>query len=183
MKKLLIVCVAIVVCAWLASDMWARGGRGGGGGGGRSSGGGASRGGGARPSGGTSRSSGGDLAMSLLARPQCRGRVRQTLKNQVAAKLQIIGRRWVLCPRPAIALARGAEIDLQEATSPIGPAQMLAQALARVLSLGHDQEPAHDHQQAMCKIFLICQMPVAEMSVPADHQAASVTWPQLLVAH
>ena len=34
MKKLFIVIVAIAVCVWLASDMWARGGRGGGGGGG-----------------------------------------------------------------------------------------------------------------------------------------------------
>ena len=44
MKKLLIVIVAIAVCVWLASDMWARGGRGGGGGGGggRGGGGGAS---------------------------------------------------------------------------------------------------------------------------------------------
>src|SRR5215211_3037001 len=50
MKKLMIAVVAVAVCVWLASDMWARGGRGGGGGGG-----GGGRGGG----GGGSRSGGG----------------------------------------------------------------------------------------------------------------------------
>src|SRR6476469_2502852 len=63
MKKLLIVLIAIVVCVWLASDMWARGGRGGGGGGGggaRGGGGGArAGGGGGRPRGGASRGGGG----------------------------------------------------------------------------------------------------------------------------
>ena len=70
MKKLMIVIVAIAVCVWLASDMWARGGRGGGGGGGgggRGGGGGARGGGGgtrrwwrcARPSGWASRGGGG----------------------------------------------------------------------------------------------------------------------------
>ena len=56
-----------------------------------------------------------------------------------------------------------------------GRTWVLGQALARVLSLDRDQSPAHDHQHAMCKIFLICQMSVAGMSAPADHQAASVT--------
>jgi hypothetical protein len=63
----------------------------------------------------------------------------------------------------------------------IGRAQVLCQALARVLSLDRDQ-PAHDHQHAMYKIFLICQTSVAGMSAPADHQAASVTWPRQQVA-
>ena len=149
-----------------------------------------------------------DRAMLLPGRRRCRGRVLRTLKDQVAARLQIIGHRWVLCPRRAIARARGPEIGQAaamspivrtqelgppeatlltdrtqelgpaQATSPIGRTQVLGQALARVQSLDHDQEPAHDHQHAMCKIFLICQMPVAGMlgmSALADHQAASVT--------
>src|SRR4029079_4999022 len=65
-----------------------------------------------------------------------------------------------------------------QAMSPTVRTQALDQALARVLSLGHDQQPAPDHRPATCKIFLICQMPVAGMSAPADHQAASVTWPR-----
>jgi hypothetical protein len=154
----------------------------------------------------------GDRAMLLRGRRRCRGQVRQTSKDQAAAKLQIIGHRWVNCRRREIAQARGPEIgqvaamsligrtqvlDLPEAMLPIGrtqelgPAaatlligrtQVLDRALARVLSLDHDPEPARDHPHAMYKIFLICQTPVAGMSAAAEHQAVSVTWPQLQVA-
>ena len=87
-----------------------------------------------------------------------------------------IGRTQELGPPEAtLPIGRTQELGPAQATSPIGRTQVLGQALARVLSLDHDQEPAHDHRHAMCKIFLICQMPVAGMSAPADHQAASVT--------
>ena len=138
----------------------------------------------------------GDRAVLLPGRRRCRGRVLRTLKDQVAAKLQTIGRRWATCPRPAIArervpeigqaavmwpIARMQEPGLPEATLPIGRTQVLGQALAPVRCLEHDQQPAHDHQHAMCKIFLVCQMPAAgmlRMSALADHQVALVTWPR-----
>jgi hypothetical protein len=117
-----------------------------------------------------------DRAMLLPGLRRCRGRVLRTLRDQVAAKLRIIGHRWVICPRRAIARARGPEIGQAAAMLPIGRTWAIGQALARVLSLDHDQPPAHDHQHAMCKIFLICQMSVAGMSALADRRAASVTW-------
>ena len=109
MKKLLIVFVAIVVCVWLASDMWARGGRGGG----------------AvaaveghaavaveeperrrrfpaaarPPSGGGARGVAvAHRAMLLPGRRRCRGRALPTFKDRVAARLQTIAHRWVICP-------------------------------------------------------------------------------------
>ena len=137
MKKLLIVIVSIALCVWLASDMWARGGRGGGGGA-------------AGVAVAADRAAVGhhevvvapevavraraavlrgvaeaDRAMLLPGRRRCRGRVLRTLKDQVAAKLQIIGHRWVLCPRPAIAQATGPEIGQVAAMSPIGRMQEL----------------------------------------------------------
>jgi hypothetical protein len=83
MKKLMIAVVAVAVCVWMASDVWARGGRGGGGGG-RGGGGGGARaggGGGARPGGGGgarvggggysggNRGSGGIARTPTLSRP------------------------------------------------------------------------------------------------------------------
>jgi hypothetical protein len=79
-------------------------------------------------------------------------------------------------------IGRTLGLGLQAAMLQIDRTQVLGQALARVLSLDRDQPPAHDHQHAMYKIFLICQTSVAGMSAPADHQAASVTWPRQLVA-
>ena len=120
MKKLLIVIVAIVVCVLLASDMWARGGRGGWRRGRAVAAVGehaavvvarevaVHRGWRCAPSGGASRGGGGGSRMLLPVRRRCRGRVLRTFKDRVAAKLQIIGHRWVLCPRPASRPGAGA---------------------------------------------------------------------------
>ena len=87
-----------------------------------------------------------------------------------------IGRTQELGPAEAtLPIDRTQELGPAQATLPIGRTRVLGQALVRVLSPDHDQEPAHDHRHAMCKTFLICQMPVAGMSAAADHQAASVT--------
>ena len=140
MKKLLIIIVSIAVCVWLASDIWARGGRGGGGGGGRGGGGGGAGGGGARAGarpGGGARPVAAHVPVAVHVRVvvhaewrrmrimlpvlrRCRGRVLRTFEDRVGARLQIIGHRWVICPRREVAQARGPEIGPAVATLPIG---------------------------------------------------------------
>jgi hypothetical protein len=71
-----------------------------------------------------------DRPMLLRGRRRCRGRVLRTFKDLVAAKLQIIGQRWVICPRRAVDPPRGREIGPQRATLQIGRIQALGPAVA-----------------------------------------------------
>jgi hypothetical protein len=144
-----------------------------------------------------------DHAMLLPVPRRCRDRVLRMFKDRVAAKLQIIGHRWVLYPHREVAQPRGPETGPPRATLRIGriralgPAeatwppvrtwatsrvQVLGQALVRVLSPDHDRQPALGPRHAMCKTFLMCRMSVVEMSAVGGHRAASVTWQQPLVA-
>jgi hypothetical protein len=144
-----------------------------------------------------------DRAMLPRVLRRCRGRVLPTSNDQVAARarLQTIGHRWATCRRPAKGRAQGRAIGLARGTSPtfrarvvgpaeatlrigrtsvISPAPALAQALVRELSPEQDQQPAHDHQHAMCKTLLICRMQAAVTSAAAAHPVALVTprrWP------
>lgn len=121
------------------------------------------------------------VADHAIMRPvlrRCRGHQLRTFAERVVAKLQTVGRRWVICPRREVAQARGPEIGQARATLPIGQTwapgqvQVLGQALVQGPSLEQDQEPADDRRHAMCKIFLICRMPVVGISAAAARQAA-----------
>jgi hypothetical protein len=107
----------------------------------------------------------------------------------VAAKSETIGLQWATCPRPVVArvvpeidlavatlpIGRTRVIDLVEATSAVGPAQVLGLARVRDRSPDRDQAPAHDRRHAICKTFLICRMLVVGISAAAGLPAALAT--------
>ena len=118
----------------------------------------------------------------------------------MAVKLRTIGHRWVICQRPEIARLREPEIGPAVAMSPIDRTQALGPPEATSL-IGRtpvspesaidlapvqdrlpdrDRPRVRDHRHAMCRTFLICQMPEVEMSAEADHQVDSATRLQLL---
>ncbi len=91
---------------------------------------------------------------------------------------------------PAVAMSpidRTQALGPPEATSrigrtPVSPELAIDQAPVQDRSPDRDRPRVHDLRHAMCRTFLICQMPEVEISAEADHQVDSAMRLQLLAA-